>query len=370
MKLIEIIVTIVVLAGLGIIIIACKNMESYKTKKIKYDATPSAPIGYEGFVLTSSFVGSAIIPYLPVNGRWGSGAASWAVGEDKHTAPDTVYIRYYSLVDDKFYVKNYPLDQQEMYRLLTAEYKDRSGEILRYFTFEVSVAPCGLVGVWVNGSAGELAICQFKADETNLDFPKEYKYMTGIEVSREEILRYRENLYPFIQKEIAEKQVSSEYWERLMKKYRWKLTFNDSGFEVYDYQIDLINSELRYGASNGNWLTELNEKAIPKELSFYIKHDKDPLKYQVRIQLVKPWDSDDQDEEGQVVAEMKRQSELMDIFEKFYTEAGNEEVSLQVEFNDSMTSAKLKLKTATKEKEIENCILRGIFDSDHYNLDD
>jgi len=361
---------VTILLCLETILTTCTSMDNYKKEKIKYDATPSAPDGYDGYILTGSFVGGAIIPYLPVNNTWGGGAASWAVGEDKHIAPDTIYIRYYSLIDDKFYVKDYPLDQQEMYRLLTSEFKDRRGEVLRYLGFEISVAPCGYVGVWLNGDAGQLAICQFRADEANLDFPREYKYMTGIEVSREENLEDRKDLYPFIQKEIAEKRVSSEYWERLMKKYKWKLTFNDSGFEVYDYDIYLINAEKRYMASNGNWLTESNEKAIPEELSFYIKHDKDPLKYQVRLQLVKPWDQDNPNDEEQVVAKMKRNRELMDIFDRFYSEAGNEEVSLQVDFNDSMKSATLKLKTATKEKVIDGCILRGIFDSDHYNLDD
>jgi len=209
-----------------------------------------------------------------------------------------------------------------MYRLLTTEYKDRSGKVLNYYSFEVGVAPCGLVSVWINGSAGELEICQFRAQEAELDFPREYKYISGIEISREENLQFRKNMYSFIQKEIAEKRVSSEYWERLTKKYKWKLTFKDPGFEVYDYQINLINVELRYMASNGNWLTELNEKAIPEELSFYIKHDRDPLKYQVWIEVVKPWDSNNKDDEGQTVAQMNRKRELMRIFDQFYAEAG------------------------------------------------
>jgi hypothetical protein len=353
----------------GINLTACKKMEDYKTKKIEYDATPSAPDGYESEILYGSSVGGAIIPYLPVNNTWGGGAAAWAVGEDEHIAPDMIYIRYYSLVDDKFYVAQHPLDQEEMYRLLTAKYKNRTGEVLTYTTFEISVAPCGLVGVWIAGDAGQLEICQFRAEEAELDFPKEYKLVSGIEVSREEILQYRKNLYSFIQKEIAEKRVSSEYWERLSKKYKWKLTFTDPGFEVYDYSVDLINIESRREASSGNWLTELNEKAILKELFFHIKHDKDPVKYQVQLYVVKPWDQDNPNDLEQVLAEMKRNRELMQIFDQFYKEAGNEDVSLQVEFDDSMKSAKLKLKTATKEQEITGCNVYGIFDSDHYDID-
>ena len=177
-------------------------------------------------------------------------------------------------------------------------------------------------------------------------------------------------MYPFIKEEITENRVSSEYWERLMKRYPWKLTINDPCFEVYDYSVDLINVERRYWESNGNWLTELNEKAIPEELFFHIKHDRDPLKYQVQLYLVKPWDQKNPNDLEQIEAKMKRNRDLMEIFDKFYAEAGSEEVSVHVELDNSMKSAKVKLKTATKEKEIEGCILRGIFDSDRYNLDD
>jgi hypothetical protein len=315
-------------------------------------------------------VGDAIIPYLPVNGTWGRGASFWAVGEDKHIAPDTVYIRYYSLVDDKFYVAGHSLDQQEMYRLLSTKYKNRKGEILCYYSFNVSVAPCGLVGVWLGGSAGHMEICQFRAQEANLDFVREYKYTSGVTMERSKKLEGRKRLYPFIRQEIAENRVSSEYWERLSKKYKWKLTVNDRDFEVYDYGVNLINKERRYEVSNGNWLTEMNEKSILEDLVIYLKHGKDPLRYQVSIEVVKPWDQDDPDDIKQTLARMNRNRELMDIFDRFYAEVGDEEVSLLVELNESMTSATLKLKTATKEQEIPGCNLWGIFDSDRYNLDD
>jgi hypothetical protein len=162
---------IMILTIAGITIISCKkNMENYKTEKVRYYVSPSAPDGYEATVLIGSFVGDALIPYLPVSSSWGGGSKVWAVGEDTHIAPDTVYIRYYSLVDDKFYVAKQPLDQQKMYRLLTTKYKDRKGKMLSYGKFQVSVAPRGLVGVWISGSAGYLEVCQFRAQEAELDF--------------------------------------------------------------------------------------------------------------------------------------------------------------------------------------------------------
>jgi len=47
----------------GITLIACKKMENYKTKKVEYDVSPSAPNGYDALILVESYVGDAIIPW-------------------------------------------------------------------------------------------------------------------------------------------------------------------------------------------------------------------------------------------------------------------------------------------------------------------
>ncbi|MDR3340403.1 MAG: DUF2931 family protein [Candidatus Symbiothrix sp.] len=342
-------------------------MENHKTKKVHYYATPSAAEGYPCEILPGSSVGDAIVPYgIYLENSWGGGSHSWVIGDDRHIAPDTLYIRYYSLVDDKFYGERYPLDQVELYRLLTTTYKDKRGEILSYYTFTVSVGPNGWVGLWLGGSAGDLEICHFRAREKDYNFERELPIWGD---RAKFVPTMRKKMFSFVQKELAEKRISSNYWERLSKKYQWKLEVNDPGFEVYDYSVDLINVERREGASNGNWLTELNEKSIPSEFCFFVKHDKDPLRYKVWIEVVMPWDPEDNDDEKQTLQLMQRNRELMELFDHFYAEAGDEEVSLLVELNKAMTSAKLKLKTATKEKEIEGCNLYGIFDSDSYDID-
>ena len=175
---------------------------------------------------------------------------------------------------------------------------------------------------------------------------------------------YIQDMYSFVQQEIAENRIPYDYWKRLSKKYQWKLTTNDPGFEVYRYGSDFINIERRRSWTEPNWLTELNEKAIPKDLFFLLRHDKDPVRYKVHLYLVEPRDQNNKDKEGQTYREMARTRCLMDLFDKFYAEAGGEEVSLMVEFNDSMTTAQVKLKTAAKEQVIDGCRVRGIWDSD------
>ena len=242
-------------------------MEDKKTQKVKYDVTPSAADGYPCRILQGSMVGYAPIPcghYLEAS--WGHGVFSWAVGEPTLMPPDTVFIEYYSITDDKFYRGIYPLDQEKLYSLLTTKYEDYNnrGE-LRFYSFTISVGPCGWVSLWIDGDAGLLEAGSFRAEEVEENFEKIYPHMG----SREEYIKdCRADLPAFVQKEIAEKRISSAYWERLATKYKWKLVINDPGFEVYDYGFDLINMERYYWAYGGNWLTELNEKPIPSDLLF------------------------------------------------------------------------------------------------------
>jgi hypothetical protein len=66
---------------------------------------------------------------------------------------------------------------------------------------------------------------------------------------------------------------------------------------------------------------------------------------------------------------MNRNKELLDLFDRFYAEAGEEQVSIYVKLSEDMQSARLFLKTATKEREIPGCSLYGIFNSDEYDID-
>jgi uncharacterized protein YihD (DUF1040 family) len=58
----------------------------------------------------------------------------------------------------------------------------------------------------------------------------------------------------------------------------------------------------------------------------------------------------------------------MNFFEKFYAEAGGEEVHLQIELNEDITEAKLKLKTTSKEAEFPGYKKVVIYDSEKYEI--
>jgi hypothetical protein len=227
-------------------------------------------------------------------------------------------------------------------------------DTLRYYSFLLSIAPCGYVDVWIQGDAGFLEILHFRAKEVNWDFKEVFP--TWARDREKTVKAWYDDSYPFVQKAIREKRLSSEYWENLSKKYRWKLTLNDPDMQLYDYSLDLINKERRPYDANGNWLTDPDAKAIPEELILRIK-PADPSKPQYKLIIRLKAREDDkyttkQAYEQELLRIMNRNKELMQLFDTFYAEAGNEAVELQVELketNGDITSAKLKLKTADKE---------------------
>ena len=360
--------TFLIIAISIFLILSC-NFMNKKDKLYEYNVGPSAARGYVAQIISGSYLGNAIIPSSgAMRASWGMSSVVVVAGDGKYPVPDTISIYFYSYVEDQFYQAVRPLPKDYLTELLEASYPDTKNRTLSYYDFTVSVAPCGWVSVWLGGSAGSLEICSFRAEKIELDYEKVFPQRN---VSREEARQiFFKGMFSFIQKEITENKVSSEYWENLSKKYKWKLSVNDPEFEVYDYMVNMINIERRYYASNGNWLTDLNEKSIPVKIVFYLKHDKDPLRYKVRLILAESWDPEDNDKEKQTIRQMSRNRELMKIFEDFYAEAGDEEVNLFVEFDNAMQSAQVKLKTATKERIIEGCRIEGIFDSDRYMIDD
>lgn len=339
-------------------------------KKVAYNAKVSAARGYPCEVLAGSSIGGAMIPYGSyLEASWGRASGSWAIGDGEQAIPDSIYIYYYSYVDDMFYKGVHALPHDTLEQMLGNPYIERLGREVHYDSFTVSLAPCGWVCVWLHGLSGWKEICSFRAEAVDWDYQKAFPRYGDREEWRQICIN---SMYSFVQQEIEDNRISSKYWERLNHKYKWRLSFDDPHFQVYMYSINLINVERFLHLSSGiSWLTDQVEKAIPSDLFFNIKHSRDPIRYKVWIDLVEPWDAEAprNEDEKQTLQEMTRKRELMDLFEKFYAEAGDEDVELRVTFDDSMQSAQIKLRTNTKEQIIEGCKIVGIFDSDHYNID-
>lgn len=338
-----------------------------KEKKYKYSTESCYANGYSSDVVFGSKLGSVIIA---TSGRsdWGAGGGSMSFGEGPMTLPDTIDMYYYSLPENQFWKLNASLPKERIKEIFEKSYPDlRGGTNMNYIGFTVGIAPCGYVAVWVVGSAGAILLDTLRAEKTIMNYNKAFPDRQWNQ--QKAFTEKSVDLFGFIQDEMHTNTLSSKYWEDLNKKYKWKLEFDDPGLNLYNFSAATINVEDWTIESDEGRLMSSAEKAIPAELVLLFKHDKDPIRYKICLTFepaVMGYDPD-ANEEQQVLRHMERNKELMRLFEYFYKEAGEEEVSLLLDLNEEMTELKVYLKTDNLKMEIPGCKIE-IFSSDKWKL--
>lgn len=343
--------------------ISCTSME----KKYSYVAKSCYANGYRCEVVFGSKVGEAIIS-TNVGADWGAGGGLMSFGTDPMALPDTIRLIYYSLPENQFYRLKAPLPQERIKELLEKRYPREKGDDLSYQSFVVGMAPKGYVALWLLGDAGWVYIDSFQAEKIDMDYNRAFPTRGW---NREKAFdRHSKNLFTFIRREMKSDSLSPQYWKDLTKTYNWKLRIADKQFQVYDYGASTINVERFIIETSDNWLFTQSLKGIPAELTLYLKHDLDPIRYKISLvfeQAVLSYNSNTS-EEDQVLRHMNKNRRLMYIFEEFCVQAGNEEVELVIELNDAMTELCIKLKSQNHEMDItEECSYK-IYPSDKYRL--
>lgn len=339
-------------------------------KKYDYSIKVTSADGYDCRISWADcYLGTAPVPFS-TGGSWGGGGggAIVASGPELKPLPDTIRLTYYSLPENQFYRLVAPLPQEKIRPLLEGRYKqlDSYYDDATYQTFVIGIAPCGFVSLWLGGDAGKILIDTFHGEKIEGDYRLAFPTHNW---SREEAFKnYSEDLYPFIQREMRQDSISSAYWESLNQSYTWKLAFNDSRFSLYDYDIYLLNSENRLYITDRNWPVTESDKYIPAELILYLKHELDPVKYKVIIKLRDQYVEYPKgiDKGTTLLNHMNKSRSLLWFFEAFYRKTGGRDVSIYVDFDDSMKSLRLKLKADGYEEEFPAYEFE-IYDSETYD---
>lgn len=341
-------------------LIQCIPME----KKYDYSISVTSADGYKCYISWSGcYLGKASIPFSAA-GSWGGGGAVEASGPKMKPLPDTIRLVYYSLTEDQFYGLTAPLPQEKIRPLLEGRYKqlDSYYDDASYQTFTVGIAPCGFVSLWLGGDAGKILIDTFHAQK--IDFSYRAAFPTDVWDREKVFEEYTKSLYPFILKEMKQDSISSTYWESLNQSYKWKLAFSDDRFSLYNYDIYLLNSENRMYITDPAWPVTEGDKFVPAELTLYLKHELDPVKYKVIIRLRDQYIEYDDAED--TLNHMNKSRALLWFFEAFYRKTGGKDISVYVDFDDSMKSLKLKLRWGDYEEEFPDYEYK-IYDSETYN---
>jgi len=360
-----------------ITIYSCKKEEKMFTKVQKFEwlAQVGADITAPMEVVHGSFIDSEgesqWIPsgeYLG-NNRWGDGGGVWVVGDEKRRIPERINITWFSYTENKFYTGDFELPQKKIYDLFQKDYgnftNDNGTESKNeYHTFLLGIAPQGLITLWISGFA-TTEIGTYQAHETQINWNDFHKGEKSVLLDL-----YRKQMPLFVQEEIKQHTISSEYYKNRLRRYHYTIGVNNPEFKIYDYWIPFINNEVYTKASNGLIFLKDAEasKAIATEMVLYIKdHFNHYLEVRIDVGLL---NGKIPNQDLEPLEQRQYNNQLMDRFKTFYEQ--NKEVQLYIKFDDKIVKSninkpvycgKVCLKSPTNEVEIPNSFVE-VYDAE------
>lgn len=311
---------------------ACQSpMSDYRTEKFKLSASPAAPDGYQMVIFEGDFHRSDGETFPVPSGHrlisgWRGSSISWAVGDERQPAPDSLHLLWYSTVEDKFYEGRFLLPQQRIYSLLKAGYWNTEQQVAEtYDELTVLVGPKGLVVVWLAGGKNKVLIGHFRGVPTTSQFPNETAQEHAATLREE-----RAALPPAVQQQIAAGTISSKQWDDYLRTYSWQVAFNQP-VKLYDYGLDFLNAErtnyppTRNLAPYAQALLTAGARAVPASMSLFIETEAGH-RYEIRVVAFD-------------------EAETMAAFEQLHKTAPEAPITLTVELDKPLQRAQLLLQS-------------------------
>lgn len=285
-------ILLILIISLGIFV-SCKKFN--KMNDVRYGVNATCAEGYGIDLYTGVFKSPKgdIVPILSqnLNGYWGMGGNSDAVGDGFDPLPNRLRLGFYSYVEDKFYEGEFelPYEQlQEMFKEVDEDpfYKDKtfddtqSGKTLKYMKYDalnVGITIGGNVSVWISGTVSrqQKEIAHFKLKEaTQVKWEDIYpdRIITRSESRKEDL----EIMFtPKILNEIKTKTLPFNLWNSYRKKYNWRYVFEfpDDG-KLDEIYINYINAEADNIFSNNPRLNDdtYQMRALPYNLDVHLQN--------------------------------------------------------------------------------------------------
>jgi len=243
----------------------------------RLSASPGCTDGYPATIDEGRFLtpggGSFPVPYGHfLEGDWGGSAVGWAVGEERHPAPDGLEIRWFSYADDKFFQGKFLLPQQRLHALLAQGFWN--AELKKKETYDhlaAAVGPAGAVYVWLRGGGNRVFIGRYQAHEIQYDYERHRPKVDRAADVRET----RAALSPEVRHEIATGTVSAKKWDNYLKVYPWKLEFSRP-LTLTEFGVGYLNAEMVSDpptadmATFAKVLTEPSQKPVPSDAMLYV----------------------------------------------------------------------------------------------------
>jgi hypothetical protein len=378
MKIVKYIITLTLIAFLW----SCKkeNNMIYKIQKFEWLVEVCADSLCPMEVYHGNFIDSSNeTQWIPsgdyLNSQWGIGGASYVVGDERRKIPESMQITWFSYAENKFYQGNFELPQKKIYDIFNQDYgqsktPDGVEHKNEFNTFLVSMAPQGLVTLWVTGE-GQIEIGTYEAKEIVMDW-KDF-HSQGTATQRETVLMWQKDMLPITQKEIADGTINNAYFKDRLERYHYSVSTNKTDeYTLYNYGISFLNEEvINNNIGHLAFLRDTeNPKGIATDGNIYVK-DKYGNKFEVRFDANL---LEGQEMYVKLPPEQNRAKNIryMKLWDDFFK--NNKDVQFQIKFNDKFEKSdirdrkicgKIVLKSPTAELELPNSRVE-LFDSEEW----
>jgi hypothetical protein len=217
-------------------------MSAIPTERFELSAAPAAAEGYPMEVIDGEFsaVGGTGFPVAPgfLEGDWGLSHIGWGEGDPMQPVPDSLWVRWFSYPEDKFYEGHFLLPQQRLHTLLKQGYwntDDKRHDT--YHTLTLCLLPTGVVVVWLTGQ-NQVLVGRYQGHEIYYDFKR---FNAGADRARM-IAQERAKLPPAVQQQIKTHTLSTQRWDNYLKTYNWQVAFSQP-VELAAYGVDYVDAE-------------------------------------------------------------------------------------------------------------------------------
>jgi hypothetical protein len=196
------------------------------------------------------------------------------LNDEYHPVPDSLYVRWFSISEDKFYEGRFKMPTQvikehfdEMWLTFgSARKKMRASKYERFKNLIVGVTPGGGVMVWMESTRQQIEIGHYQAREIQMDW-NEFAGVNnfGDGSTRQQFIESQKNRITL--------PIPFGKAEKYREKFVWKCGVeSNANIETISFQLYLLNGEVEsiYGEYNSG-LNEFKKRAAPAQLNFILQ---------------------------------------------------------------------------------------------------
>ena len=272
----------------------------YSIEHLGQDGGAFFPVPNENWMKDAE--GNIVASWLKDGDWWGGGTASgMAKKADFDRLPKTMRVTWYDYADDSFYQLDAELPSQQ----LLSELMQQKGidtnlaegniqAVPRYDTFQVGMAPKGLVILWLQGKYYyQIELAHYQARKIEGMTLEKYNQILSDgygQMTREEWFQEEENNQKFYQPEtIAQLKSgwtpSQDWYVRLRTKYPYRFSMSGNA-HLDEYEAYYGNEESNFIFGFDRAQDDQTLKAVPKGVRLYF-HDKAGQRYWMEVKFHK-----------------------------------------------------------------------------------